>query len=120
VVTLLQTGEGHAEAYVQHALDFRVKAYDPSVGTQDGNGIAYVDMEIYNWQGYKVYSKRESQAGYCAFGGGTPHCSVYRFGNNSYHWPHGTQVSPGEYTLNATAYTPDGRYTTLHKTITIQ
>ena len=120
VVTLLETGEGHAGAYVQHALVFRVKAYDPNMGTHDGAGIAYVDMEIYNWQGYKVYGKREGQAGYCAFGGGTPQCSVYRFGNQNYHWPNGTQVNPGEYTLKATAYTPDGRYTTLHKTITIQ
>jgi hypothetical protein len=119
VVTLLETGEGHAGDYVQHALVFRVKAYDPTVGTHDGDGIAYVEMEIYNWQGYEVYSKRESQAGYCAFGGGTPHCSVFRFGNNHF-WPNGTQVNPGEYTLKATAYTPDGRYTTLHQTITIQ
>ncbi len=120
VVTLLETGKGHAGSTVQHALVFRVKAYDPTVGTHDGHGIAHVDMEIYNWQGYKVYSKRENQAGYCAFGGGTPHCSVYRFDHKNYLWPNGTQISPGEYTLKATAYTPDGRYATLHKTITIQ
>ena len=102
VAEMMQTGRSGSADVVEDELAFRVRAFDPRRGTRDGDGIRNVDMIILDSDGREVYRKRENNAGYCAFGGGEPECSVYDFAANDYTWPNGEEIRRGEeYTLRA-------------------
>jgi hypothetical protein len=117
VVELMQTGRGNDDFEVNDELVFRVRAFDPAVGTEDGDGIDFVDMIIEDGDGREVYRKRENDPGYCAFGGGVPNCTVFDFEENDNRWPdrtnprrRGDPIRSGEeYLLRAVAYSEDGR-----------
>ena len=109
VIELVQTGVGNDSDVVEDRLVFRVRAYDPSEGNDDGDGISFVDMIILDADGNEVYRKRENDPGYCAFGGGTPNCTVWDFGDNDNSWPDGDPLDEGEHTLRARARADDGR-----------
>jgi hypothetical protein len=109
VVELMQTGVGNSSSVVEDRLVFRVRANDPDEGDDDGDGIAFVDMIILDEDGDEVYRKRETSSGYCAFGGGTPNCGVWDFGNNDDRWPSGELLDEGEHTLRARARADDGQ-----------
>lgn len=81
-------------------LDFRVSAYDPSVGTQDGAGIDSVNISIADSSGNIVHQRLEKNAGYCPFGGGEPECDVLSFTRTGYKWPNGTPIQSGSYQVN--------------------
>ena len=125
-VKLLQTGRNGASTQVRNELVFRVSATDPTMGGRDGDGIAGVDMIILDPEGDEVYRKRENDAGYCAFGGGTPACGVYNFARNGNRWPdrngeRGERIRRGEqYTLRAEVDAEDGRSTTFDTVIVIR
>ena len=126
VVNLLQTGRNGTPVQVRNELVFRVSASDPTMGNRDGDGIDGVDMIILDADGDEVYRKRETDAGYCAFGGGTPNCGVYNFARNGNRWPdrngeRGEPIRRGEqYTLRAAVDAEDGRSTTFDTVIVIR
>ena len=126
VVNLLQTGRNGTATQVRNELVFRVSATDPTMGNGDGDGIDGVDLIILDAEGNEVYRKRENDAGYCAFGGGTPTCGVYNFARNDNRWPdrngeRGEPIRRGEqYTLRAEVDAEDGRSTTFDTVIVIR
>lgn len=125
-VNLMQTGRNGTATQVRNELVFRVRANDPTMGGRDGDGIVGVSMIILDPEGDEVYRKRENNAGYCAFGGGTPNCAVYTFARNGNRWPdhdgeRGEPIRRGEqYTLRAEVDGADGRSTTLDTVIVIR
>src|SRR5262249_3502198 len=73
---------------------FEALAYDPSVGTTNGDGITSVDFSIVQLSGGGYsYSSTDNTVAYCAFGGGSP-CNT---------WPAFGSMTPGTYRLTATA-----------------
>ncbi len=99
---------------------FRVKAFDPAVGTNDGDGIDHVDMSILDPGNTEVYQRRENTAGYCAFSGGEPNCMLWVFSQNGYKWPNGKAVANGKHTLKAVVNAKNGHTMTLQQTVNIQ
>jgi hypothetical protein len=118
VVAIVQTAPFGLEAFVSDALTFQVLAYDPSVGTQDGAGIAYVDLRIFGPNG-PVYERREQNAAYCAFSGGEPDCQIWDFAQVGYLWPSGEPIQNGPHTLQGIVYAQDGRQHTVQVTTEI-
>lgn len=91
---IVQTGAGHNNNDVSGALVFHAVAYDPNVGNNDGDGIDYVLMQIYEGN-QKVYERQENNAAYCAFSGGEPDCNVWYFHDNDNEWPSGDDIHTG-------------------------
>ncbi len=117
-VEIVQTGAGNTNEDVTGTLVFQVEAYDPSVGNNDGDGIDHIDLDIFAPDGRQVYHRAETTAHYCAFGGGEPDCTVFRFGDNGYRWPdNGPQIRNGPYRLVATVHAQDGRSQTVETTV---
>lgn len=120
-VEMLETGRNDQSSEVRDALVFRVRANDPRVGDDDGDGIDFVDMVILNEEGRIVSRKRENTAGYCAFGEGAPDCNVYDFEENNNRWPTGERIRDGgEYRLLAVIHAEDGRRTVFDRTIEVR
>jgi hypothetical protein len=120
VVELMQTGRNDASSDVRDALVFRVRAYDPTVGKRDGNGIDHVELSITDSNGREVHFRRENTAGYCAFGGGEPNCNIYDFARNNNRWPNGDEIREGDfYILTATVFAKDGRQASFDWSIVI-
>ena len=84
---------------------FRLKVYDPAVGTVDGSGIRSVDFTITDPEGEVVHTQTENQAGFCAFGGGEPTCTVWVFAGHGNAWSKGKGVLLGKYSANMTVHT---------------
>lgn len=121
VVEMMQTGRNSTSRTVRRQLVFRVRAFDPTEGDDDGDGIENVDMIILDEDGREVYRRREQNAGYCAFSGGEPNCQVYNFANNNNRWPNGERIRLNEeYTLRAIVNAEDGRQATLETVIVIR
>ena len=99
---------------------FQVEAYDPTVGTGDGDGIENVDLWIYGPDGGEVYQRTENNAHYCAFGGGEPDCNVFDLQGND-HWPeNGPEIQNGTHRLYAVAHASDGRSKEVNGSVEIQ
>ena len=121
VVDIVQTGPGTTSGLVSEALVFQVLAYDQAVGSQDGDGIANVDLSILDQNGEVVYERRENNAAYCAFSGGEPDCNVWNFADHNYRWPdNGPPVVEGIYTLQAVAYGRNGGSVRVETQVEIQ
>lgn len=120
-VDLVQTGRGGNADVIRGALAFRVRTFDSTVGSRDGDGIANVVMIVRDPDGNEVYRKRENTAGYCAFGGGEPNCTVYVFAEHDNAWPNGEPIRDGEnYTLVAEIRAQDGSRTTFERDVELQ
>lgn len=117
-VEIVQTGAGQNGDSVSGALVFQAIAFDPNVGNQDGNGIDYVQMQIFKGN-HKVYERKENNAAYCAFGGGEPDCNIWFFHDNNNQWPNGNNVEDGNYTLRARAHAHSGQEVTVQRQISI-
>ena len=115
---VVQTGAGHNNDSVSGALVFQVVAYDPNVGNNDGNGINYVEMQIYEGN-HKVYERKENNAAYCAFSGGEPDCQIWYFHDHNNEWPGGEHVNNGQYTLRARVQANSGEEKVIQRQITI-
>ena len=68
---------------------FRAEVFDRNAGETDGAGIENVTFTIRDETGQKVHERTERNAGYCAFGGGEPDCTVWRFSEHGDKWPGG-------------------------------
>ncbi len=102
-------------------LIFQAEAYNPDVGSNDGDGIDHVDMDIFGSDGQQVYHHKESSAHYCAFSGGEPDCNPFDFTVGETRWSQGgPRVQSGPHTLRATVYAKDGRSVTREIQIQIQ
>ncbi|MFN8469697.1 MAG: hypothetical protein U0X20_29345, partial [Caldilineaceae bacterium] len=108
VVTIVETGSGTTSDVLPGRLTFQAEAYDTTAGKANGDGIDHVDLTVLAAGGTPVYTKRELNATYCAFGG-APACNTWVFADNQGGWPDGTPFAPGQYILRAEAFTPDGR-----------
>ena len=84
---------------------FRLNVYDPAVGAIDGSGIRSVDFTITDPEGEVVHTQTENQAGFCAFGGGEPTCTVWVFAEHGNTWSKGKGVLLGTYSANMTVHT---------------
>jgi len=75
--------------------NFHAIAYDPSVGTTDGDGIMSVDFAIVliSGSGNYQHNRSDTAAPYCAYGG-SGGCSTI---------PYWISMDPGTYRLTATA-----------------
>jgi len=120
VARIAQTGPGTTSSTINQALVFQVGAYDSAVGTQDGAGIANVDLRILDSTGKIVHQRTEQTARYCAFGGGEPDCDVWVFAQHGNKWPNGQAVKSGPHTLQAIVRAPDGKSTTVQTNVNIQ
>jgi len=104
-----------------HSVDrlvFEVQANDPNAGTNNGDGIAKVDMSIVERAtGHEVYSVERStvstegkSVAYCAF---SEDCAPWIFSDHNYQWPSGAPIHNGFYLLRAiVSATGDARYAT--------
>jgi eukaryotic-like serine/threonine-protein kinase len=108
VVKMVQPNTNDYQPAVDN-LVFQVIAYDPQVGTVDGDGIQSVKFEFFDAGGNLVFQSSESNPGYCAFQGGEPDCNVLNFLSQYKRWPNGASITNGGYTMTATAYAPDQR-----------
>jgi hypothetical protein len=80
------------------SLRIEAQAYDPNVGSSNGDGIDHVYFTIRNSDGDSVYENDEGSTAYCAFGGDSP-CEQ-SIGPSDF--------SAGDYEVTATAYTDSG------------
>jgi hypothetical protein len=93
-------------------LQFQTLANDPSVGSNNGDGIDNVVFRIYDSQGNIVHERTERNALYCAFGGGDDlqNCEVWRFSENNNAWPAGAPLeNGGAYRLDVTVNALNGQ-----------
>jgi hypothetical protein len=115
---IVQTGAGNNNDSISGAIVFQVVAYDPNVGNQDGDGIDYVQMQIFH-NNNKVYDHKEENVAYCAFGGGEPDCNIWFFNDHNNEWPSGNHVDNDQYTLRARVKAKSGQEKTIERQIMI-
>jgi hypothetical protein len=93
-------------------LQFQTIASDPSVGSDNGAGIATVQFRIVDSQGTLLQDNTERNPLYCAFGGGDDlqYCNIWRFSEQNNSWPNGTPVeNGGYYQLQVTVLSQSGQ-----------
>lgn len=112
---------------VRNALRFQIKAHDPNVGQEDGDGIANVALSIRNDANEQVYYHQENLAAYCAFGGDSDSCDPLSMAAADYRWPssdgqqeRGPAIESGAYTLHAVINASDGTSATVTSKLAIQ
>jgi hypothetical protein len=90
--------------------NFRAIAYDPEVGTNDGDGITSLDFNIVliNGSGTYGHNRNDTEAPYCAYGG-TEVCPTI---------PNWDSMEPGTYRLTATAHAAAKPSVTVNVTFT--
>ncbi len=81
---------------------FQVEVFDRAVGHYDGAGIQSVRFNVTDGTGKTVLDQTENTAGYCAFGGGEPMCTVWYFSEHNNHWPNGAVLHPGLHNVQIT------------------
>jgi hypothetical protein len=85
-------------------LPFSTTANDPRVGQNNGDGIESVTFQFFGPGGQEVYTHKEMNPLYCAFGGGDDgqDCDSWRFSEHDNRWPNDRPAQPGAYTLVVT------------------
>lgn len=108
-IEFAEIGRSSLDTVVAGELVFQVIAYQESVGSEDGDGIDYVDFHIYgpNDDTNQVWQSREQNAAFCAFGGDAP-C------------PSARVDTPGRYRLVAVAVAKDDRQARIEIEIEVQ
>lgn len=108
-IDFAQIGRDSLDPVVYGELVFQVVAYQEEVGTDDGDGIDYVDFYIYgpDDENHQIWHQREQNPPFCAFGGGNV-C------------PGATLDQPGQYRLVAVATADDGLQSRLDYFINVQ
>ena len=96
-------------AIFRDRMAFQVEVYDRSAGSRDGAGIREVRITIRdNDNNNRVHERTERTAGYCAFGGGEPDCSVWVFAEHDFRWPDGDKIESGKYNVTIDITRNDG------------
>ncbi len=122
-VRIVQTGPNTNSTTVQGTLVFQALASDINVGRDDGAGIDYIEMFVLDSSGQTVHYRKEKNAKYCAFGGGSPNCNLYKFADHGNKWDDDAKTpiqKGGQYTLRAVAHAVDGTIGMTELLITIQ
>ncbi len=112
VADIAQIGPQHTTRVVTDTLVFEVRAYDPEVGTNNGDGIARVALQVIeSATGAEVYAidrattlPLEGEVVYCGL---SEDCQPWVFAQHNYTWPNGEPVENGAYVLRAVVSTPD-------------
>lgn len=115
---VVETGANNNNDTIMGAMSFRVVAYDPQVGTNDGDGIDWVRLQV-RYNGDTVHERQENNVAYCAFAGGEPDCNIWFFDDNGNHWPNGAPIAPGQHTLRARVHAHSGQELVIQRQITI-
>jgi hypothetical protein len=94
---------------------FAIEAYDIRFGTHDGAGIEQVEITITydsdDGDSVEVHRRVEQQAGFCAFGGGEPACTVWVFAEHDNRWPSGQPIFNGSYSVDFDITPQEGEIT---------
>jgi hypothetical protein len=104
---------------INGAMTFRVTAHDPSVGSNDGDGIASVLFQVL-YNGEVVYEKEERDAPYCAFAGGQGSCTTWYFHDNNYLWPSEEPITIGTNLLRVLIRAVSGQEKVIERSIVIE
>ncbi len=107
-VELREVGPGSTALEVNGTIVFQVAAWDPAVGTYNGDGIDYIRLALTDSSG-TVYARDERVPAYCAFAGGEPDCNIYDYAAAGYVWESGAPVEVGTLVLTADVFASDGR-----------
>lgn len=118
-VELREVGPGSTDLVVNGAIAFQVAAWDPAVGTSNGDGIDAIYLAMQDSTG-TVHSREERVAAYCAFAGGEPDCNVYDYAAAGYVWDTGAAVELGPLVLTADVYATDGRVVSYRWDVEVQ
>lgn len=110
---------GSLDTLIEGHVSFQVAAWDPTVGSNNGDGIESVTLRIYGPNGV-VHERTEQTAAYCAFGGGEPDWNAYDYADNGYAWDSGASVETGAHTLTADVVARDGRTESMEWTVDIE
>jgi hypothetical protein len=110
-VELREVGPGSTALEVNGQIVFQVAAWDPTVGTNNGDGIDAINLTVVDGTGI-VYAREERMAAYCAFAGGEPDCNIYDYATAGYVWQSGAPVVSGAHALFADVIASDGRRVT--------
>jgi hypothetical protein len=116
---IAQLGNAIDDFTIAGAIVFQVVAYDRAVGTNDGDGIDYIDFEIFDDDGDRVHEEREENVHYCAFQGGEPDCNVWVFSEHDNKWRDGDDFEAGVYTLRARVRGDSGQEIELRREVNI-
>ncbi len=92
-----------------YALRIEAKAYDPRVGSRNGDGIDHVNFTITGPSGALLVNHDETTPAYCAFGGDSPCERAIA----------SARYAAGDYKVTATAYAKNGRTATAAATFTL-
>lgn len=111
VIEFFETAPGTTDINIFEALTFQVVAYDPDVGTGNGDGIEYLYMDLNDPEGNVVAWAEYTEPFFCGFGGDENGCFTWWFADNDYTWPNGASIEYGNYTLYVDAVGFDGSET---------
>ena len=89
---------------------FEAEAWDPAIGTNNGDGITSITFVIYDSIGTTIHTSTDMAASYCEFGGNN-NCNDAASA--------GVLLSSGTYTLEVTMLTDAGETKTLTRTFVI-
>jgi hypothetical protein len=93
---------------VTDRLVFQVRTYFTGSGSQDGDGIDKVKLEIIDAGGAVVYERTESNKPYCAFQDANNRCNVWVFAEHGNKWKNTAPIKSGTHTLRATSFSKTG------------
>jgi hypothetical protein len=103
-------------------LPFSTTAFDPAIGSNNGDGIAHVSFQFYDPEGQLIFSYTDRYPGYCAFGGGDndEDCDRWYFSEHSNQWTNGNAAQRGVHLLVVTIQSIRGEVTQDERTATLQ
>ena len=124
VVAISQIGEKSTTATVTDSLVFETRAYDPTLGVSNGDGIDSVRMSVIDsvtgedvfWGPPIAPSAVVTETTFCLF---SEECAPYVFADNEYAWPNGTPIVDGAYLLRSHVSTPRNEQFVIQREIEI-
>ncbi len=108
--------EGTIDGVVADEVRLEVKAYDPDVGGNNGDGIDFVRFMIL-YEGNVVHESVDKQPPYCAILGDD---NCFYFFPDPPTWPDGTEIKEGSHTVKAIVHADDGSAETVEAGFTVE
>ncbi len=111
VTDISQIGFESTASTVRDSMVFEARAYDPRIGTRNGEGIETVRLSIIDqasgedvfWGEPVAASEVVTDTTFCLF---SDDCVPYVFADNDFTWPNGEPIEDGAYLLRAVVSTP--------------